>query len=123
MANLEKAKPGVAIQLGGKERLLIYDHWAIATIIEEKGPKFLGNLQNLDLAKLIFLLWAGLIADNSELDAADPNTRRQAQKKVAKWLEDIKIEAAVEAVAKALAQSTPLSGGEEAEKNDQAGSQ
>ena len=122
MSNLDKAKPAVAIELGGRVRRVVFDLWAISIIEEERGEKFLLELKNLTIPKLLFLLWAGLVSDSPELDGATSEDRRIAQKKVVDWVNasGLQIKQISKVVLEAFKNSSPLSS-EGAESKNEAG--
>jgi hypothetical protein len=122
MSNLDKAKPAVAIELGGRVRRVVFDLWAISIIEEERGEKFLLELKNLTIPKLLFLLWASLVSDSPELDGATSEDRRIAQKKVVDWVNasGLQIKQISKVVLEAFKNSSPLSS-EGAESKNEAG--
>lgn len=83
MDQLNKAKPGVPIDINGTPRVLVFDWWAYSLIEEERGEEFLNTLK-LTPRTLMFLTWAGLVHTMPELDGDTPKARRAAQKTVAK---------------------------------------
>lgn len=120
MSNLDKAKPAVAIELGGRVRRVVFDLWAISIIEEERGEKFLLELKNLTIPKLLFLLWAGLVSDSPELDGVTSEERRAAQKKVVEWVNasGLKMEQVSKVVLEAFKNSSPLSSEGAESKNE-----
>lgn len=109
-SELSKAKPEVYITLGGERRKLLFNHWARALIQEDKGVDFLSevDLKTLPIHHTITLVWAGLVDGCPELDGCTPQERRQAQKRVAGWIEELKdLTPLITALYNALINSAP----------------
>jgi hypothetical protein len=107
MANLNKARPGVPVVIGGTERQLYYDWWAFSVIEEEKGEGYFQTLGKMTLAKVTFLTWAGLLRQYPELDGPTAEKRREGQRKVAQWCADgVDVAKLAEAVTSALVNSS-----------------
>lgn len=122
MSNVDKAKPGLGLSIGGRARRLEFNHWALALIEEEKGPNFLRRLRyNATASAIQFLAWAGLVADDPSLDSADPERRRSAQRQVTEWCAELDPVELTRAVTQALINSTVLK--KAAEKKADGGNQ
>lgn len=121
MSNLDKAKPGISVVIGGQERRIVFDWWALSLIEEEKGPEFLSSLKGqVTLPRLFFLAWAGLVRDNPELDGVTAQKRREGQRLVVDWCsENTDFAKLGEAITQALVNSSPVTTakGGGAEKN------
>jgi hypothetical protein len=66
---VEKAKPTVTIELGGKVRTMRFSFGALATIEEKLGVNTLGGnfWSNLSATGVVTMLWAALKKDDPEL--------------------------------------------------------
>lgn len=69
MTNIQRAKPEVFIELGGKSRALSFTFGALATIEKELGVNTLGNdfWKNLTARGVVAMLWAALKKGDPEL--------------------------------------------------------
>lgn len=69
MENLDKAAPGIFITLGGVQRSLIYTFDAVKKLKRITGKNLLkGEVDWQDPDEFVYLLWAGLIANDPSLD-------------------------------------------------------
>lgn len=110
--NLEKAKPGVYIKVGGADRRLVFDMVALSVIEEDKDDQnwLQKAVRKPSFGVIAYLVWAGLLRDYPELDSPDRMERRAKQRQVSDWCEALETD--IEDVAKnlfrALENSTPL---------------
>lgn len=73
MSNIDKVKPEVTIELGGKVRKISFTLGALSSIEKELGVNTLGNdfWKNLSARGIVVMLWAALRKNDPSLNIDD----------------------------------------------------
>jgi len=112
--NLEKADPGVWIELGGEKRKIVFSMHSLRQIKKLLGKNLLNDeIDTRDIDELVALLWAALLTESPHLDGAidqegKPDEAAQAGiEVVAKWFTMDKLTEIGEAITAAFNQARP----------------
>lgn len=100
MSNLDKVKPKIEVELGGKKRFLVFDFWAISLIEKETKKNFLTGdlLKEPSATDIIALVWAGLQKDEPKL----------AMEEVGRMIDFSNLPKVTEAIQKAFLAASPV---------------
>lgn len=90
--NERKARPELIVNLGGKKRKLSLGLWAMK-LLEEEGVNSLQLQRALngtpELTFIPLCIWAALAAEDREFEGLSKQDRRDKQKQVSIWIEDL----------------------------------
>lgn len=89
MPNAEKVTTDVTVDIGGKDRRLVLDMWALAQMEVASGENAMYGqyFKEMDMNKLITLLWAALLEDPEVEEATKKGGIEGGRKLVAKWID------------------------------------
>lgn len=92
MPNAEKVAPDpkeISIEIGGKNRRLVCDMWALAMMETASGESAMYGrfFQEMTMNKLVTVVWACLLEDPEVAAATEKQGVQAGRKLVAKWVD------------------------------------